>query len=124
MTHSELAKRIRDAIYSRSDLEGGAISREQMDNAIEGALARFSPANSWVERPAPGIRGSGYVMTDDLLAGAKTLTFNEMALMLAPNAWTVQEAIEWIASIPDVGEGAGKHISPTSDGLPILHLRR
>jgi hypothetical protein len=63
-------------------------------------------------------------MTDDLLAGAKTLTFNEMALMLAPNAWTVQEAIEWIASIPDVGEGAGKHISPTSDGLPILHLRR
>lgn len=56
MDHAELAKKIRAAIYNRSDEEGGAISREQMENAIEGALIRFAPANSWVERPAPGIK--------------------------------------------------------------------
>jgi len=59
MTHTDLAKRIREAIYTRSDLEGGAISREQMDQAIEGALARFAPANSWVERSPPGPQGEG-----------------------------------------------------------------
>jgi hypothetical protein len=63
MDHAELAKKIRAAIYNRSDEEGGAISREQMENAIEGALARFAPANSWVERPAPGIKACGNVVT-------------------------------------------------------------
>lgn len=59
MDHATFARQIRDAIYARSDLEGGAISREQMDQAIEGALARFAPANSWIERPAPGIKACG-----------------------------------------------------------------
>ena len=38
MTHAELARKIRDAIYERSNDEGGAISREQMDDAIEKTL--------------------------------------------------------------------------------------
>lgn len=43
MTHAELAKKIREAVYDRANHEGGAISREQMDDAIEGALAKLMP---------------------------------------------------------------------------------
>lgn len=41
MTNAEIALKIRDAIYERSDDEGGAISREQMDEAIEEALDKM-----------------------------------------------------------------------------------
>lgn len=44
MTHSELAKKIRDSIYERATSEGGAISREQMEDAIEGVLTKAMPA--------------------------------------------------------------------------------
>lgn len=44
MTHAELARKIREAVYERANTEGGAISREQMDDAIEGALAAAMPA--------------------------------------------------------------------------------
>ena len=74
MTHAELAKRIRQSIYERSDMEGGAISREQMDNAIEGALSRFAPSNSWVERPAPGVAAA--LSSQD---GLKSLLLDWMA---------------------------------------------
>lgn len=43
MTNKDRARAIRDAIYARSDIEGGAISREQMDEAIESALNKMTP---------------------------------------------------------------------------------
>ncbi len=43
MTNAEIARKIREAIYERSNDEGGAISREQMDEAIEGALVKMAP---------------------------------------------------------------------------------
>ena len=46
MTHAELAKKIREAVYERATTEGGAISREQMDDAIERALAAALPKES------------------------------------------------------------------------------
>lgn len=38
MTNAELAQKIRDAVYECATREGGAISREQMQDAIEGVL--------------------------------------------------------------------------------------
>lgn len=38
MSHADLAKALRDAIFQRSSEEGGAISREQMADTIERVL--------------------------------------------------------------------------------------
>lgn len=50
MGHAELAKKIRQAIFDRADQEGGAISREEMDDSIEKVLAAASAPNP---RPHP-----------------------------------------------------------------------
>ena len=50
MTHAELAKKIREAVYERAGTEGGAISREQMDDAIEGVLKVAMP-----KAPSPAV---------------------------------------------------------------------
>lgn len=57
MSNADLAKKIREAIYERSDDEGGAISREQMDDAIERALNADKPTN-------PYAGGVYYMITD------------------------------------------------------------
>lgn len=44
MTHAELAQKIRDAIYARASDEGGAISKEQMEDTIGRVLAVAIPA--------------------------------------------------------------------------------
>jgi hypothetical protein len=43
-TNADKARIIREAIFARSDEEGGAISREQMKQAIEGALNKMTLA--------------------------------------------------------------------------------
>ena len=44
MTNAEKAEKIRDAIFARSSDEGGAISKEQMADAIEGVLNKMALA--------------------------------------------------------------------------------
>lgn len=43
MTHAELAQKIREAVYARASEEGGAISKEQMEDAIGRVLAVALP---------------------------------------------------------------------------------
>ena len=43
MTHAEIAKKIREAVYERASAEGGAISKEQMEDAIGRVLAVALP---------------------------------------------------------------------------------
>lgn len=49
MTNADRAKTIREAIFARADEEGGAVSREQMEDAIRGALDKMAAA----AMPAP-----------------------------------------------------------------------
>lgn len=44
MTHAELAQKIREAVYARASEEGGAISKEQMEDTIGRVLAVAIPA--------------------------------------------------------------------------------
>ncbi len=65
MSNADLAKKIREAIYERSDDEGGAISREQMDDAIERALnAENKPANPYTSGVYVGTDGVRYEILD------------------------------------------------------------
>ena len=43
MTHAELAQKIREAVYDRASEEGGAISKEQMEDTIGRVLAMALP---------------------------------------------------------------------------------
>ena len=65
MSNADLAKKIREAIYERSDDEGGAISREQMDDAIERALnAENKRANPYTSGVYVGTDGVRYEILD------------------------------------------------------------
>jgi len=71
MTHAELAKKIREAVYDRANYEGGAISKEQMDDAIEGALAKAMPM-----APTPAYPGHAVCLADTLTLGIGTYIFS------------------------------------------------
>lgn len=43
MTHADLAQKIREAVYARASEEGGAISKEQMEDTIGRVLAVALP---------------------------------------------------------------------------------
>mgnify|MGYP000352555277 CR=1 FL=1 len=54
MDRKEVSRKIREAIYDRASEEGGAISKEQMEDAIEKVLTGFMPnTNPWL-RPSRG----------------------------------------------------------------------
>ncbi len=64
MTHAELAKKIREAVYERATYEGGAISKEQMEDAIERALVKLMPV-----APQPAYPAYAVCLTDMLIHG-------------------------------------------------------
>lgn len=64
MNHAELAKKLREAVYDRATYEGGAISKEQMEDALERALAKLMPV-----APTPAYPSYAVCLADALAPG-------------------------------------------------------